>query len=309
MAGRSPRRAGRALPARSLALALALALTGGAAAAHDTWFEPLPRTARGEVALSLATGTQYPVQDIPIGIEQLTTSGCRGEAVPAAPLQLLADRPNALWLRTAQPVPAASELACWAQLAPFEAQIEPPIVALYLDEINATAAVRALWAGQQARGVAWRERYVKNARIELDGAGPAAEPAPVPMGLDALLQAPRRPVQRGDELVVQVLRDGVPLAGLPVEFRSAASRTGLWRLTDAQGRVRAVLPSPGRWVLRGTDLRLSTAEPDLWDSRFLTLAFDVRQSGSSSSSNALSASQTAASSAIASEPPTSTNRR
>jgi hypothetical protein len=32
-------------------------------------------------------------------------------------------------------------------------------------------------------------------------------------------------------------------------------------------------------VLRGTDLRLSESEPDLWVSRFVTLAFDVAPQG------------------------------
>jgi hypothetical protein len=34
-------------------------------------------------------------------------------------------------------------------------------------------------------------------------------------------------------------------------------------------------PLPGRWLLRGTELRLSQERPDTWDSRFVTLAFDV----------------------------------
>ena len=49
----------------------------------------------------------------------------------------------------------------------------------------------------------------------------------------------------------------------------------VWLQTDAQGRVRAQAPSPGRWVLRGTDLRLSATRPDAWESRFVTLAFEV----------------------------------
>jgi hypothetical protein len=93
--------------------------------------------------------------------------------------------------------------------------------------------------------------------------------------MDALLLASRRPVQRGDEVVFQVLRDGRPLPGLAVQLRSDLSPIGLWHQTDADGRVRARLPLPGHWVLRGTDLRPSATERDQWDSRFLTLAFDV----------------------------------
>jgi uncharacterized GH25 family protein len=81
-------------------------------------------------------------------------------------------------------------------------------------------------------------------------------------------------------LQFQVLRDGQPLPDFAVEMRNERSPLGLWRKTDAQGRVSIAAPLPGRWVLRGTDLRLSESEPDLWVSRFVTLAFDVAPQGS-----------------------------
>ena len=72
-----------------------------------------------------------------------------------------------------------------------------------------------------------------------------------------------------------VLRDGQPLAGLPVELQSADAAKGIWRRSDAQGRISLPALPAGRWLLRGTDLRRSDAQPDTWDSRFVTLAFDV----------------------------------
>jgi hypothetical protein len=70
-----------------------------------------------------------------------------------------------------------------------------------------------------------------------------------------------------------VLRDGRPLAGLAVELRSDLSPIGIWRSTDADGRVELTLPLAARWILRGTDVR--PADGDRWDSRFVTLAFEV----------------------------------
>ena len=35
------------------------------------------------------------------------------------------------------------------------------------------------------------------------------------------------------------------------------------------------VPLAAKWMLRGTDLRLSTSNPDFWDSRFVTLTFEV----------------------------------
>jgi hypothetical protein len=79
----------------------------------------------------------------------------------------------------------------------------------------------------------------------------------------------------GDRLAFQVLRDGQPLADFAVELRSATVRFGQWGRTDADGRVEFKPPLPGRWLLRGVDLRVSATDPDAWDSRFVTLAFEV----------------------------------
>jgi len=68
-------------------------------------------------------------------------------------------------------------------------------------------------------------------------------------------------------------------------------------------------------LLRGTDLRPSSERPGTWDSRFITLAFEVAdapvqpaQNDSSLSSNARSANHSDASTAMAAEPPTNTPR-
>jgi hypothetical protein len=70
----------------------------------------------------------------------------------------------------------------------------------------------------------------------------------------------------------------------------------------------APLPA-GRWVLRAVDLRPSETEADRWDSRFVTLAFELLQNGSSLSSNARSTNQVPAIAAMSPEPPASTARR
>jgi hypothetical protein len=84
------------------------------------------------------------------------------------------------------------------------------------------------------------------------------------------------PIAVGQLLEFQVLRDGRPLAGFAVELVSERSALGVWRETDGQGLLRHRLPFGGRWLLRGTDLRLSTERPGSWDSRFVTLAIEAR---------------------------------
>lgn len=248
-----------------------------AAPAHDTWFEALPNAAPGQLALSLATGNRFPRQEFAVGMEQLVASGCRDAAAAVLPMRLLQDKPNALWVRAA--VRPGSAASCWAQLQPFEVEIEPRIVEIYLKEIQASAAVREAWAEMQRRGVGWHERFTKHARFEALRAGAAVVTQPVPMAMDVLLRSDG-PVAVDRALDFQVLRDGQPLADLPVEFQSAASGLGIWRRTDAQGRVTFSPPLPGRWLLRGTELYLSAARADWWESRFVTLAFDVPTSGS-----------------------------
>ena len=265
--------------ALQLAVALALSAAPGLADAHDTWFQTLPLTARGEQVLALGTGQQFPRQESGVAMSQVRVSDCRGPGLPAARLRWVADRPTALVLRTALPVPAGSALSCRVQLVPIDIELDAAAVDVYLDEIRASAAVRERWAAQKLRGQPWRETYVKVIRIEMQaevpGAGastPAAE-APAP-GLDVRLETPG-PLRAGDTLRAQLLRDGQPLAGLPVELRNDLSPLGLWRQTDAQGRIDVVLPLAGNWLLRGVDLRVAAQDDGRWNSHFISLGLQV----------------------------------
>ncbi len=282
-------------------LALTLALATHCAAAHDTWFERLPAE-DGAVRLALGTGNRFPVQESGIGAQHLVHSGCRAARL-ATTLRPLRDEATSLLLQA-----APGMATCWAQSEPFEVTLAADKIALYLREIQAGPEQRAAWAAMQQRGLPWRERYAKHARIEL---GPPTAQA-VPMAMDLLIEHPG-PVRAGEPISVRVLRDGQPLAGLAVELVGEASAFGIWRRSDAQGRLQVPVPAAGRWLLRATELRLSDSMPDTWDSRFVTLAFDAGpatdQNGISLSSKALSASHTAASTAMSSEPPSSTTRR
>jgi hypothetical protein len=325
---------------RALALAAALSAAINTAHAHDTWFAPLPHSAGSGLMLALGTGNQFPVQESGIEHKHLVYSGCRREpgGKPLA-LQRMADAPTALELRVR--AERRQALTCWAQTASFEVELPDDKIALYFKEIQAPPAVRDAWAQMRARGVKWKERYTKHARIELNlGAGArtlesgasartpepgasagtlapgASAGVPVNMAMDVLLEAPQRTPRRGDTLQFRVLRDGRPLPDFAVELRGDKLPIGVWRKTDAEGRVRVPAPLAGRWVLRGTDLRPSEREPDTWESRFVTLAFEVaaedkprNQADSSDNPNARSTSQMPAKPAISTEPPAITARR
>ena len=250
-------------------VALLLALVGGAADAHDTWFEPLPATAYGEVTLALGTGNRFPLYDQGVDVKYLAQSGCRvGAGAPRALSAVRYDDKRTV-LRT-RAVDAAA-LTCWVQLDPFEFELPPDRIPVYFKEIRPSAEVLAAWDALRARGLPFVERYTKSARID------GAEASPLPTGtlMDVLRVAPAGALAVGTEARFQVLREGRPLANFPVELINERSPIGLWQRTDAQGFVSARLPLPGRWVLRGTDLRLSTADPTRWESQFITYAFDV----------------------------------
>lgn len=251
---------------------LAAALSGCAlgAAAHDTWFEPMPPTRAGELRLALGTGDRFPAQETAIDPKYLARHGCNSSAPgPVGALRAQQITATALVLRA-----PASARSCWAQLTPFHITLEADKVAVYLKEINASAELRATWAAQQARRLPWQETYTKHARINL-GEVSAMSSEPSGMAMDMLLQAAPGPLRVRDKVVVQVLREGRPLPGFNVQWRSELSPVGIWKQTDEQGRVTLQPPLPGRWVLRGTDLALSASRPDEWESRFVTLAFEV----------------------------------
>jgi hypothetical protein len=255
-------------------LAAALALAGTTAQAHDTWFEALSGAANpgGLHLLALGTGNQVPKQESAVAASVLVRQACVDAGGRSRALQPQLQLPTRLLLRTT----VAGAMTCWAQLMPFDIELPADKVAVYFDEIRPSPAVLAAWAALQARGLPWRERYTKYARIELPGAGPAAQPPALPMGLDLQLLANTSQLQAGNTVAFQLWRDGQALAGQWLELRGAEDEPSLWAQTDSAGQLRLTLPKAGAWVLRGTELRLASDDPTRWDSRFITLALQVQ---------------------------------
>lgn len=248
--------------ARALSALAGLCVLALPAAAHDTWFEPRGAPVAGRQALLLGTGDRFPALETGVAERYLEQRGCRDAAGQALELKARRNLPNALLLET-----AAAATDCWMQLQPFEIEIEPAKVARYLDEIRAAPALRQAWARIRERGLPWRERYTKHARIALGSGGAGA----VGLHVDVLLER----AGEGGALAFTVLKAGRPLAGLPVELRSATLPVGFWHQTDAQGRVSVPALPAGRWLLRGTELRLVQQPADTWESDFLSFAFEV----------------------------------
>jgi uncharacterized GH25 family protein len=267
-------RAGRLL------LLAAVGLGAVCAHAHDSWLSPARDVSHvGQVALELATGNRFPRQEFGQSEASVAQSGCvdaQGKRIALRPA-----REHSSWLDLEAPLDSdAGVLSCWVELHTAEVEIEPRIVQVYFRDIHASTSIRTAWSELQARKLPWHERYRKFARIELATPGHVAPQALAaarqPVGLDLeMVVLGDRPVAAGEPLRIQVLRDGQPLAGLPVELVSERNPLGIWRETDAGGIVDQRLPFGGRWLLRATDLRQSTNLPGTWTSRFVTLAIEA----------------------------------
>jgi hypothetical protein len=250
------------------------------AQAHDSWLAPSRHDAPPGVAvLELATGNRYPQAQFGVSAGSVVRSGCA--VAPDRKIALVPLREQPHWLELAVPVSqvAAAPLACWAELGPAQVELEPPVVQTYFREIRATAANREAWAELQARQQPWSESYRKFTRIELANAASSAAAlasARRPVGLDLeIVVLGGEPIAVGRPIAFQVLRDGKPLPGFAVELVSERNPLGIWRETDPAGQLRHTLPFGGKWLLRGTDLRLP-AGTATWESRFVTLAFEAR---------------------------------
>ena len=252
---------------KRLAGALLTAAACGACA-HDTWFAPSRAPVQGQLRLELATGNRYPIQEVNPGAASLVSAECADAQGRRTTLQAVESPVNWLGLRSR----GADALSCWAELKPFDIVLEPRLVQVYLDEIRASASVREAATRQRERGISWRENYRKFARIELQSQS-AAERKPVGLPLE-LVVVGNMPLRSGTPLQVQLLRDGKPLPGFPIELVSDRSRLGVWRETDGEGSISHVLPFAGRWLLRGTEVRLAE-DGEHWTSRFVTLAIEV----------------------------------
>jgi hypothetical protein len=260
-------------PGRFLALlACCCGLGSGPAAAHDSWLVP---AGHGGL-LQFSTGNRYPLAQSAPPAASIETAACTDAAGRRHKLRPREVDGPALGL--AAPSKLQGPLACWATIAAHEIALEDDKVSLYLREIRPPQPLLDRWSALREAGRGWQERYRKFARIEISGAD--AEPAalravraPAGLPLEIVVEGDQ-PLRVNGPAVFRVLSEGNPVAGLSVELVSERSPFGIWSRSDAQGRLRQLLPFGGRWILRATLL-----EPagDGWESRFVTLAFKVAQ--------------------------------
>lgn len=239
--------------------------------AHDTWLSGPATLAPGSTALfGLTSGGAFPAPDHAIGRSRVARSLCRVGA-REIPLAAGARANQALRLR-ARGVPAGTA-TCGVTLHPRTLELAASEVPHYLEEIGAQETMGPVW---KARGTEkWRETYVKHAKrfARAGTRGDESWREPLGLGLELVPLSDPTALRAGATLEVRLLKNGQPLAGLPVR----ASRPGaphVFVTSGPDGRASFALDAAGPWLLAATELRAGQ-EPSLWESDFATLSLEV----------------------------------
>lgn len=258
-------------------LAGGLLLTASTAQAHDSWLSPSADSSpQGLLRVELNIGSRFPLRQGSTPVSSVESAGCRPLADRSREVPLLprVERTDRLELRSR--LDARSALTCWVTLRPHAVTLAPELVATYLDEVRAPTRVRQIWEQQLARGLPWHEVYRKFMRMELNPRAAADQDLrsirqPHGVGLELAVWG-GDPLRVGQAATFQVLLEGKPLSGQPVEFVNERIGLGIWRETDAQGRVEFTFPFTGQWLLRATRIEPPEEKAQVWQSRFATLS-------------------------------------
>lgn len=257
-------------------LALLCLLAAGTANAHDTWL--LSRTVApesGNWTFDLTSGMAFPTLESAIAVDRVAVAHYRS-AENTQDIAPGISSGHSLVFQTNAGKPGTG--TAWVSLKPRQLELEASKIGEYLDEIGASAALRA--TVKQQAGRRWREVYTKHAKTFTSSTASQATTdrswsQPTQQTLEIVPDVNPAQLKAGDTLKVHVLKHGKPFAGFVVGIVGEKNTSISFQTTDANGRVAFAIPGQGRWMLRGTDLR-AAAKPDIeWESDFTTLTFDV----------------------------------
>lgn len=242
---------------------------------HDTWLIPA-RTSipvGTAITLDLTSGMAFPLLEYAIKAERIERARVR----LGGQLTELNERkasPKSLRFSTRLEKNGVATIA--VSLQPKSLELTPKKVAEYLAEIGASPEIKQAWA--QMKPQRWREVYSKHAKTFVRvGTVEQDQSWEEPMGLSLEIVPEKDPtsLRAGDDFPVRVLKNGQPLAAFPLGLLREKTRHGAIQKTDAAGRTSFKLPQAGKWLLRGTELRKSSAPNQDWESDFTTLTIEV----------------------------------
>lgn len=253
-----------------------LSLAASPARAHDTWLLPAAAQANpgALLALAMTSGMAFPQEESPIRSDRIARSAVR-LAGRELPLGRLREGEKALALKVG--LDRAGVATIWLDLQPRTLDLTAGDVEHYLEEIGAPPTVRARWQAAPAPR-RWRESYSKHVKtfVRVGAVGDDRSWAePVGSALELVPERDPTVLTAGDQLVVRLLRNGTPAAGVTVGLLRAGEAKSVDRATSDDGRVTFTVGDAGWYLLRSTDLRPASG-PDLdWESDFATVTFEV----------------------------------
>ena len=263
---------------KTFAISLAIAVAAAANTfGHDTWLNPERFTLRknASAVLALTSGMKFPKNETAIKPDRIEAARCRLASETGDISKIRAGKES---LRFTRPLKADGVAVCWVQLHPRTLELKPEQVSEYLDEIGATEDLRKEWAAMTPPR--WRESYRKNSKTILRvGLAESDVSWKEPVGMPLEIVPERDPtlarVHATEMFSVRVLKNGEPLADFPLNAVRGGESKGETRKTDSAGRVSFLLDKPGRWLLRGTEVRRSSEADVDWESDFTTLTLEV----------------------------------
>lgn len=241
--------------------------------AHDTWLLPVQADSSQATTFDLTSGMAFPTADYAIPADRIATRGCRAKESDCA-LQVGTKGEHALALSAK--LAAGMPAVVWVDLAAKTLDLDADQVEEYLTEIDPPASVRAAYLAQPEPRH-WRETYVKHAKA-LTGATnstPTVWSQPIGSALE-IIPSQDSHLSKDSDARFRVVSAGKPLADFVIGvIGGSAAKPRLLR-TDAGGEINLRIDRTGYWLLRVTELKPSAIKDIDWESRFATLAFDVR---------------------------------
>lgn len=247
-------------------LAALMLATPGLASAHDSFIvAPASAVAGQPFHVQITSSSFFPEPETPIRPNRIDHIVARsGEASLEASPEA---GEVAMQLTLSAPGPDGAIIG--VSLAPWDIVIGAEEAPHYMDEIGAGPELRAAVLAA-ATDTALQETYTKHLKAIVCGADCSTVGADRPLGLKMEFVAdPARP--RGFIL----LRDGAPLAGLPI-FATSEATGRLPLTTDASGRTSLPEGLSGPILLMAVDLKPPAAAGERFVSQWAALTFDAR---------------------------------
>ncbi len=268
----------------------ALALSTSPVGAHDLWLVAGKyRLAPGELTrVFINSGDQFPESLSLVGEIRLVTVALHG---PLETRRISAFRVDGESLSFDLEGTAIGSHVLALGTRPRRVRLKPEDFHDYLEE-NGLEHILALRDELGENEDAAVERYSKWAKATIDvtdGIPESEKSSDVdkepswskPVGHKIEIVPSRNPnrVQPGEELEIQLLYAGEPLAEMPIFGGKAGGPRGeIKTKTDGSGKAVVTIPSDGRWYLSSIHLVRVYDDPQIsWESFWCTLTFEVEE--------------------------------